>query len=332
LGEGANGKVYLMVDTDTGDKFVVKIINANTLKEKVNVAREIVALKQIKPVCQKYLMCLKNVKKTGDKTIISIDYLENSHELQTYLENHFLEMTIFPKFVLMQKLLLGLAQLHAVGVVHKDIKPANILIVDKKLAPHYIDYGFACVRDNIKCLNRRAGTPLYVAPEMLEDSKMSFESNKSADVWSLGVVFIALCFGSSLWEAKTKRELYRMIENSTNRSISENLDNSARIFIEENKNVNPKEISFMKKLIRPMLDRKHIRRPSANDMLRKFAKANSELLFLAKSRSLNIPKSAHKAVLKLTMGGGSEKVPERVQRVAMTSMRDIKPKRPLYGV
>lgn len=333
LGQGVSGQVYLVENSDTGKKLVVKILNFDVnIRKKVNIAREIAVLKQIKPVCKKYLMCLNNVKKTDGKIIISIDYIENSHELYEFLSNHFLEMTIFPKFVIMQKLLLGLAQLHSVGVVHKDIKPQNILIVEDTLQPHYIDYGFSCIKSNVKCLNKRVGSPLYLAPEMLQRMALSFNANKAADIWSLGIVFIGLCFGSSLWEAETKYELYKMIENSTDDIITQHVNRSAQIFADENKNANPEEITFMKKLIRPMLIRDYAKRPSATDMLKIFAKANNKLLILAKNRSLNVPKSGHKAVLKLIKGGGSVELHKNIARAGRHSMKAITTSQPLYGV
>ena len=81
-----------------------------------------------------------------------------------------------------RKILRALQHCHSQDVIHRDIKPENIMfgeVGDIKL----IDFGFA-----IKCNNRRAtmsvaGTPYYIAPEVLDNYY-----GKEVDIWSLGVV------------------------------------------------------------------------------------------------------------------------------------------------
>jgi serine/threonine-protein kinase Chk2 len=77
--------------------------------------------------------------------------------------------------------------------VHRDIKPENILLTDKNLHVKVADFGLAKIIGEESFTTTLCGTPSYVAPEILEDSK-NRRYTRAVDVWSLGVVlYICLC-------------------------------------------------------------------------------------------------------------------------------------------
>jgi serine/threonine-protein kinase Chk2 len=77
--------------------------------------------------------------------------------------------------------------------VHRDIKPENILLTDKDLHVKLADFGLAKIIGEESFTTTLCGTPSYVAPEILEDSRHR-RYTRAVDVWSLGVVlYICLC-------------------------------------------------------------------------------------------------------------------------------------------
>merc|ERR1711977_726329 len=83
--------------------------------------------------------------------------------------------------------------LHERGIVHRDIKPENILLTDKDLHVKVADFGLAKIIGEESFTTTLCGTPSYVAPEILEDSRHR-RYTRAVDVWSLGVVlYICLC-------------------------------------------------------------------------------------------------------------------------------------------
>ena len=89
----------------------------------------------------------------------------------------------------MEQLFMAVSHLHAQGIVHRDIKPQNIMI-DKHDQVRLIDFGLAAIKRHGKSLDTIAGTPLYMSPEVLKGNY-----GKEADMWSLGVLLYTLVSG-----------------------------------------------------------------------------------------------------------------------------------------
>lgn len=96
----------------------------------------------------------------------------------------------------------ALDDLHSVGIVHRDVKPANI-VVDAKGRPVLVDFGLACDRDaeSIGPRDGAIGTPRYLAPELL--SGEGADVDPSADVYALG---------ATLFEMLTLRPAFPQLE------------------------------------------------------------------------------------------------------------------------
>ena len=92
----------------------------------------------------------------------------------------------------------ALAYLHPSGVVHRDLKPANILIGDDGHAT-IADFGISRLRDPDHStrfqLTRNDGTPLYMAPEVLQSRIIT----DKCDIYSLGIVLIEMYSGIPAW-------------------------------------------------------------------------------------------------------------------------------------
>ncbi|MGE0706424.1 MAG: serine/threonine-protein kinase [Planctomycetota bacterium] len=99
----------------------------------------------------------------------------------------------------------ALGAAHREGVVHRDVKPANIL-VDPAGDPHLIDFGIALERDaeRLTQTGGMVGTPGYMAPEQLSGAR---EQGPPADVWALGVLLYQALAEQLPFDASTSAEL-----------------------------------------------------------------------------------------------------------------------------
>src|SRR6202035_87016 len=109
-----------------------------------------------------------------------------------------------------RKLCAGLAAAHDKGVLHRDLKPGNIMI-DGRGQVLITDFGLAGIMGQIEGAETRNGTPGYMAPEQLSGKEVSAQS----DIYGLGVVLYEMFTGKRPFNASTRAELIKMTEEGT---------------------------------------------------------------------------------------------------------------------
>lgn len=100
---------------------------------------------------------------------------------------------------------------HSKGLIHRDIKPGNILL-DKSERPYLADFGIALRESDYVGSMEMAGTPAYMSPEQArgEGHLMTHQS----DIYSLGVVLYELLLGRRPFQAKSAYELLKLVKTS----------------------------------------------------------------------------------------------------------------------
>ena len=100
-----------------------------------------------------------------------------------------------------RQLCAGLAAAHEEGVLHRDLKPANVMI-DGRGRVRLTDFGLASMAGEIRG-DERAGTPMYMAPELLSGGAPSVQT----DIYALGLVLYELFTGKRAYQAENLQEL-----------------------------------------------------------------------------------------------------------------------------
>ncbi|CAJ0918227.1 5607_t:CDS:10 [Entrophospora sp. SA101] len=186
LGKGAFGSVYRALNWETGEAVAVKKIKlSNIPKSDLNfIMTEIDLLKNLNhPNIVKY----KGFVKTREFLFIILEYCENGS-----LHNICKKFGKFPEnlvAVYISQVLEGLLYLHEQGVIHRDIKGANILTTKEGLVK-LADFGVATKTTTLGDFGV-VGSPYWMAPEIIELSG----ATTSSDIWSVGCVVIELLEG-----------------------------------------------------------------------------------------------------------------------------------------
>ena len=102
----------------------------------------------------------------------------------------------------------GLHHAHKHGLVHRDVKPGNILL-DKDGRAYLADFGLALREEDLGLGPRRAGTPVYMSPEQARGEGHRVDGR--SDIFSLGVVFYQLLTGTRPFKNREENELLRQI-------------------------------------------------------------------------------------------------------------------------
>lgn len=104
------------------------------------------------------------------------------------------------------QLLNGFIELLTHGIIHRDMKPENILIHNKTVK--IADFGFAKnVLWRSQLVKTQVGTPLYMSVEMLSEQKYT----SKCDIWAIGLLFYEMLYGRVPWSAKGEFELVQNI-------------------------------------------------------------------------------------------------------------------------
>ncbi|GAQ37345.1 Protein kinase of the Mitotic Exit Network [Aspergillus tubingensis] len=186
LGKGAFGSVYRALNWNTGETVAVKQIKLVDLpKSELRVIMlEIDLLKNLDhPNIVKY----QGFVKSAETLNIILEYCENG-SLHSIAKN----FGRFPENLVglyMSQVLHGLLYLHEQGVIHRDIKGANILTTKEGLVK-LADFGVASRTTGLS-ESSVVGTPYWMAPEVIELSG----ATTASDIWSLGCTVIELLEG-----------------------------------------------------------------------------------------------------------------------------------------
>jgi serine/threonine protein kinase len=93
-------------------------------------------------------------------------------------------------------------------IIHRDLKPENIIFKRQdSFEVSICDFGLATYVDEEKYLFVRCGTPGFVAPEIINIRDLSTKSESISDMFSAGIIFHYLLFGSSVFEGKKYNEI-----------------------------------------------------------------------------------------------------------------------------
>eukprot|EP01064_Diplonema_japonicum_P010398 TRINITY_DN17650_c0_g1_i1.p1 TRINITY_DN17650_c0_g1~~TRINITY_DN17650_c0_g1_i1.p1 ORF type:complete len:1092 (+),score=233.50 TRINITY_DN17650_c0_g1_i1:37-3312(+) len=187
IGEGGFGKVYKARRKFTGHIVAMKFISKKGKSEKElrNLRAEIEIMTTLN---HENIIMLLDAFETKTEFVVVMEYAQG--ELYEILEDdRCLPEKIVQKIA--KQLAKALNYLHSNRIIHRDMKPQNILI-GRNGTVKLCDFGFArAMSCNTMVLTSIKGTPLYMAPELVQEQPY----NHTADLWSLGCILYELFYG-----------------------------------------------------------------------------------------------------------------------------------------
>ncbi|MDH4341349.1 MAG: serine/threonine protein kinase [Thermoleophilia bacterium] len=188
LGSGGSGSVWLALDERTGLDVALKIIPREG-KAAARAEREALAARRLR-----HDRCVRayDVGHDASHVYIAYEYVPGRTVREALRTG---ALTDADAVEVAAQVLDALAHAHRAGIVHRDVKPSNVLLEDRdEIAVRLLDFGLAQFdgADTLTAVGDVPGTLAYIAPERLAGADATPES----DVWSVGVL---------LWEALAER-------------------------------------------------------------------------------------------------------------------------------
>lgn len=191
LGAGGMGVVYM--GTTGTRSAAIKIVREFLLEDpasRTRLSREVNALKKVR---SPYVAEIVDSDIDGERAWIATNYVDGP-SLKTLIENEG-PLSEQKWFEFAQGILSALAAVHAAGIVHRDVKPSNILM--SAAGPRLIDFGISFSNDAtaVTKTGMVAGTPTWFAPEQFQTNKIT----SAVDIFAAGSVLYFAATGKSPW-------------------------------------------------------------------------------------------------------------------------------------
>ena len=215
IGSGGMGVVFKGFDTELNRPVAIKVLSphlAASGSARQRFARE---ARAAAAVVHEHVVPIYNVESSGQTPLLVMQYIAGE-SLQARIDREGpLELEEILRIGM--QVAAGLAAAHAQGLIHRDVKPGNILLDHNVARAALTDFGLAHAQDDA-CLTRSGlhpGTPEYMSPEQVRGAAIDARS----DLFSLGSVLYCLCTGHPPFRAPGAYAVMRRITDETPRSI-----------------------------------------------------------------------------------------------------------------
>jgi len=198
LGKGGMGHVYKVLDIEVGEKLALKLLNPEIAFDEQTIARFRNELKLARIISHRNICRIHDLGREEGVYYITMEYVAGE-DLRSLI-HRIGALPVGKAVSIAGQICEGLAEAHRVGVVHRDLKPQNIMI-DREGNARIMDFGIArsTKAKGITGVNVMIGTPEYMSPEQVDGK----DTDRRSDLYSLGIVLFEMLTGRVPFEGDT---------------------------------------------------------------------------------------------------------------------------------
>jgi len=190
IGKGGMGTVYRVLDKTISEEVALKLIKPEIAADRKTIDRFKNELKLARKISHKNICRMHDINEESDMPYITMEYVPGE-DLKSFLRRAG-QLSVTKAMGIIKQTCAGLAEAHRLGVIHRDLKPQNIMI-DRDGNVRIMDFGIARTVSSAQLTEEGAviGTPDYMSPEQVD----GMAADERADIYSLGVMLYEMVTG-----------------------------------------------------------------------------------------------------------------------------------------
>ncbi len=198
LGRGGMGRVYKALDTEIEERVAVKLLKPEIASDEKIIKRFKNELKFARKITHKNVCRMHDLNEYENTKYITMEYVPGE-DLKSSIRRMG-PLTVGKAVFIAKQICKGLKEAHKLGVVHRDLKPQNIMI-DRDGNARIMDFGIArsLKTQGITETGIMIGTPHYISPEQVTGKDI----DQRSDIYSLGIILFEMVTGKVPFEGET---------------------------------------------------------------------------------------------------------------------------------
>jgi len=198
LGRGGMGKIYKVLDKEINEKVALKLLKSEIAADSQTIDRFRNELKFARRISHKNVCRMYDLSKEGVTYFFTMEYVPGE-DLRSTMKRAG-PLSAGNALFIAKQICEGLAAAHQLGVIHRDLKPQNIMI-DREGNVRIMDFGIArsTQAKDITHSGMMIGTPIYMSPEQAAAEK----TDSRSDIYSIGIILFEMVTGRLPFEGDT---------------------------------------------------------------------------------------------------------------------------------
>ncbi len=198
LGQGGMGKVYRVEDTKINEDVALKFLKPDISSNKLSIERFRNELKLARKISHKNVCRMYHFGESDGCLFMTMEYVPG--EDLTCTLRRVGPLSPAKAVFIAGQIIDGLMEAHRLGVIHRDLKPKNIMI-DREGSVRIMDFGIARILNvkGVTTAGTLVGTPEYMAPEQASGKRV----DRRSDIYALGIILYEMVTGQVPFQGET---------------------------------------------------------------------------------------------------------------------------------
>ena len=237
LGKGSYGEVYLVKNNITGTIRAMKVIDKNNEEEELTDEEILNEINILKKIDHPNIVKIFEFYSNKSKYYLILEFCEGGNLYEFLDEN---KLSEFQVIYIMFQILSAMNYCHNMNILHRDLKPDNILIKKSEnglCRVKICDFGTSYIFKKGEKQKEAIGTLNYMAPEVLKE-----KYNQKCDLWSCGVIMYILLTGRKPFVGRDDIEVMsKILSNSYNKNLINKYNRYTKDLLSKLLETNPKK-------------------------------------------------------------------------------------------